>query len=421
MSKQTNSDSQSFLDRYDRAPESQKWNLILDWFVNSPYEFFKELRENRPILETPEGVLLARYDDTIEALGRPKDFTVKFYKPKMGTYLMTQDETVQHDTEKRIMMSSYLDKLNLSKVREFIGKSGAKILDEANGKIEMAYDYSRMVPTLMVQEIFGLNGIKPERLIRWSYWNQLDAFHNQPFHRRADEKKIIYTRKSCGIWMALYLVLLSLRKLFFIWIKKPGKDVASQILAAKYPKKEKFTFPRQLLNIGGLLIGSVETTAQAVTQALDELFNRPEMLKKAIELAKSEDTAEFDPIVWEALRFQATFKYMFRTSSGNNIIAKGTKREVTIKKGQTVFPLITSAMFDAAKFKDPYTFKPNRPYGDSLHLGYGYHKCMGSMIGMEMIPEMVRQVLLKKGVKPDGSIEFGNFPLPQKYKISWDK
>ncbi|MES0490543.1 MAG: cytochrome P450 [Leptospirales bacterium] len=416
-----NNEPQSFLDRYDRAPESQKWSLVLDWLANSPFEFFKELREKRPILETPEGVLLARYDDTIEALSRPKDFTVKFYKPKMGTYLMTQDDTFQHDTEKGIMMSSFLDKLNLSKVREFIGKAGAEILEGKKGKMEIAYGYSRMVPTLMVQEIFGLNRIKAERLIRWSYWNQFDTFHNQPFHRRTDAKKIIYSRKSCGVWMALYLIMLALRKLFFIKIGFPGKDVASKILAAKYPQKDKFTLPRQVLNIGGLLIGSVETTAQAVIQALDELFNRPEMLKKAVELAKSEKTEKFDMMVWEALRFNASFKYMFRSSSGNHTIAKGTKRAITLKKGQTVFPLISSAMFDASKFKDPYTFKQNRPYGDSLHLGYGYHKCMGNAIGMEMVPEMVRQILLKKRVKPDGAVDYGNTPIPQKFRISWDR
>lgn len=410
--------TESFLEQYNRAPESQKWSLVLRWFQYNSIEFFAELREKMPVLKTPQGILLANFSDIIEVVSQPSQFDVRFYKPKMGTYLMTQDDTSRHNTEKSIMLE-YLEKLDSKFVRDFVGKSAKNILNKAKGKLDLGYSYARMVPALVVKNIFGLGLINPKHLIRWSYWNQLDTFHNQPFHMRADASQVTSTKKWCSTQLGVYLGFLTLVKLFLILIRAPGKDVASKVLAAKYPKSKNFSLPRQVLNIGGLLIGAVETTAQAVIQSLNELFNRPEMLTKAIQLAKSGDNEKFDLMVWEALRFQATFKYMFRTCSSKYTLAKGTGRETVINPGETVFALIASGMFDPNVFKNPFEFDPGRAYGQSFHFGYGYHECMGKVVGMQMVPEMVRQVLLKENIKPDGPINYGNTPLPQNFQVSW--
>jgi cytochrome P450 len=76
-------------------------------------------------------------------------------------------------------------------------------------------------------------------------------------------------------------------------------------------------------------------------------------------------------------------------------------------------------MFDADHFPAPETFNPARPYGDSFHFGFGSHECMGKYIGMVMIPEMVRQVLLRLGVHADGPIDRKGGPLPESYSLSW--
>ena len=71
--------------------------------------------------------------------------------------------------------------------------------------------------------------------------------------------------------------------------------------------------------------------------------------------------------------------------------------------------------------KNPEQFDPTRPYGKSFQFGFGHHGCIGKMIGMVMIPEMVRQVLLRPDLKQDSEADFGGGPFPQHHRFSWRK
>ena len=411
-------DKVSFLTHFDSTPEAEQWPLVRSWLKDYPIPFFKELRENRPILKTPVCTLIARFDDFNEVVKIPKIFTVALYKPKMGDYLMTEDDTKMHNTEKSLMLS-LLKPEDLPVIRALIARNAKKILDDANGGIDLVTEYARPVPTTMVQEHFGLDGIPAKYLIKWSYWNQYDTFHNQFFHDEKDPAGITKKREDSNRWLGLYIGLLIGRKWIMNKIGMSKDDVVYRILQEDYPKEAKFNLFRQGINAGGLLIGAVETTSMAVSQALQGIFVRPEILAQAIEAAKSGDNEKFDPIVWEALRFDPAFKYMFRTASEEYTVAKGTDRETTIPKGTTVLPLMFSAMFDPEAFDDPETFNPGRPYGNSFHFGFGSHECMGKEIGRVMIPEMVRQVLLRPEIQALGSIDKSGGAVPEHYALKW--
>ena len=408
----------SYLKQYSTASREDQWPLVRGWIKNSPLGLFKELRSAQPILVTPACTLVAMFDDVVEILKQPKMFTVELYKPKMGNYLMTEDETPLHNTEKGIMQS-LLKREDLPRVRQFVADKAKDILDNAQGHIDLATDYSRIVPTAMVQSYFGLDGINPRTLIKWSYWNQYDAFHNQPFHDLPNADEIHRNMNNNNMLLSIYIAVLLVRKWWAIKMGRAAFDVVTRILTTTYPKEAKFNIARQGINAGGLLIGAVETTSQAVIQAIDELMRRPQILAEAITAAQSGDNTKFDGFVWEALRFNITFKYIFRTAAQDYTLAKGTPRETLIPKGTTVLALVQSAMFDADHFPDPETFNPARPYGDSFHFGFGSHECMGKYIGMVMIPEMVRQVLLRLGVHADGPIDRKGGPLPESYSLSW--
>ena len=85
-----NSDDMDYLSYLNNLDDNEKWPFIRQWMKDSPHEFFKQLREKKPVLATTECTLLALYDDVVEALNQPKIFTVALYKPKMGDFLMTE-------------------------------------------------------------------------------------------------------------------------------------------------------------------------------------------------------------------------------------------------------------------------------------------------------------------------------------------
>jgi cytochrome P450 len=89
-------------------------------------------------------------------------------------------------------------------------------------------------------------------------------------------------------------------------------------------------------------------------QAIQFLLQRPASARHmAQNAARLADPARFDAIVWEALRFVPISPYMFRQTSSEYTLAKGTTRATVIPASTNVLALTQSAMFDEKAFADP--------------------------------------------------------------------
>ncbi len=441
-----------YLARYDSAKEADKYPLVHEWMKDEPLAFFRELREKRPVLETPECTLVTRFADIRDVLQMPKIFTVDLYKPKMGVtetdpgYLMAHDDDALHTREKSLM-EGMLNRDDLPRIRKLVEKTAREILDGSGGRIEIVNRYCRMVPARLVQDYFGLDGIGREDLIRWSFWNQYDAFHNQPFDLNSERKsrEIVANHDKVSEELKVYITVLLGRKLLRVKIEKvlgillapwriikglvnrllrrdppaPKDDIVLRMVRSSFAEQVDFPLTRVGVNAGGLLIGAIETTSQAVAQTIEYFLDRPELLNRAREAAALEDPATFDAMVWEALRFVPISPYMFRQASADQTIAKGTDHETRIAAGTNVLLVTQSAMFDPYAYDDPEAFDPERNWYHHFSFGFGSHECLGKHVGMMMIPEMVRQVILRRGLQSEGPIDFKDGPFPEAYVLRW--
>ena len=441
-----------YLAKYDAAAEADKYPLVQKWMKTEPLPFFKQLRAERPILVTPECTLLALFTDVRDALQMPKIMTVDLYKPKMGVtatdpgYLMAHDDDALHYREKSLMQG-FLNRDDIPRVRQQIADSAAKIINDANGEIEIVQNYTRMAPAIMVQEYFGLDGIDPKELIEWSFWNQYDTFHNQPFDLNSDElyKKIVDSKAKVSGELGKYMAKLLARKLLAVKgnqaknillvgvhaVKKIAlkligatapvatDDMVTRMLTTSFAKEVDFGLVRVGTNAGGLLIGSIETTSQAVAQTLQFFIERPELLKQAKQMAMENNVERFDGMVWEALRWVPISPFMFRQASQDYTLAKGTAHETTVKAGTNVLTLTQSAMFDEYAYDNPEEFNPDRNWYHHFNFGFASHECLGKYVGMAMIPEMVKQVLLKDGLQAASKMDFEGGPFPESYTLKW--
>ena len=446
----------NYLKEYDAAPDEVKYRLVQGWMRSEPLEFFKQLRAERPVLQTPECTLVAMYADVRDMLEMPKVFTVDLYKPKMGVtgpndgFLMAHDDDALHYREKSLMQG-LLNRDDLLRVRKMVAETAERILREAGGRIELVNAYCRMVPVHLVQDYFGLNWVDRGDLIRWSYWNQYDAFNNQPFdmctdreHRHIIERhaevgrelkdyiavlivrKLIRLKVISAIDMVLDPIRKPIRRLFGMAPRQRRDDVVTRMLRSKLADEVDFPRLRMGVNAGGLLIGTIETTSQAVAQAVEYFVDRPHLLKEAKIRARQGDATAFDAMVWEALRFVPIRPDIFRQASCDVTIAKGTERETEIKAGTIVRLLIHSGMFDPYAYENPDEFDPDRNLYHNFCFGFGSHQCLGKYVGMEMVPEMVRQVVLLDDLRSDGAISYRNEdfpdrdgPFPEKFHLSW--
>lgn len=444
---------ESYLQRFDQTPEAERWPLVRGWISEQSLPFYKELREHRPVLVMPELVLAARFTDCEEILLRYDLFSVDLYKPKQGNYFMAQDDTAIHWREKSIM-KAVLDFEELPAIREYVGKKTAALLASANGTLDAVDGLSRAVPIALVQDRFGFTHIDPKDLRSWSYWNQMNAFWNQPFSGAADPQRIVREHELVGMAMGKYLVALIARRVLELearegWdestvdrmtelLSKPvkdarelisqteanalpstdGTDPVSRLLKLFFSQALLFDMERLLRNVGGLLVGAVETTSLAVVNALSVLLREPDLLAKARGAAVAGDLATFDGHVFEALRFKPAFPYFARVCEQETVLGRGTDFETPVPAGRTVIALTASAMFDETAFAHPDRFDPSRSLRSMFHFGLGLHECLGRAIGAVMIPEIVRQVLLLPDLQVD-PIDYKGGPVPESWLWHW--
>ncbi len=418
----------NYLDQYDAAADADKFPMVRRWIDTEPLPFFKELREKRPILVTPQCTLLTRFDDVREVLSMPKVFTVAPYVPKMENFMMAHDDDALHTREKSLMQCM-LNRDDLPVVRSMVASISNEILDSADGIIDVVNQYCRVVPATLVQQYFGLTGAKKHDLIEWSYWNQYDTFHNQPFDLLSPEKSQYVIDRHAETSKELVKFISELITRRIQEVKSVGcpqstsvgldDDIVLRMLRTGCPKELDFDIKRLGINAGGLLIGTIETTSQAVSQVLQYLLEHHEWLMKAKFAAQKEDPTLFDGIVWEALRFVPITSYLFRTVASDFTAAKGTDHETVLRAGTYILPVTLSAMFDERAFESPEEFIPDRNWYNYFHFGFGSHECLGRYVGMVMIPEMVRQVLSRPAIKARNRIDYESGPFPEQYDLFW--
>ena len=410
-----------FLDRIDAAPAQEKWPLVRQLMMRERQPFFAELRAERPVMELPDGlVFITRHSDCTTVLQRWNDFGVDLYKPKQGDYFMAQDDTADHWRDKSVM-KSILDFEDIPRMRAFVGERAAAILADAHGSIDAPQSLTRAVPVALVQEFFGFKGSDPKKLIQWSYWNQQDAFHNQPFDADvvSDPEHIIAERKRANIHLALYIGRVLLKRVVGVKLGSDRQDSESRLVRLSFSKGHKFPLRKVLFNAGGLLIGTVETTSNAVNNAIAELLSRPEELERARAAAADPDPKAFDRFVCEALRFNPAFPYFFRTCHTRTLLGGGTPHAVEVEPGKTIIACTHSAMFDEAAYARPNDFHSDRGVYQTFTFGYGHHECLGRAIAAAMVPEMVRQVLLLPGIRQEGPVVYQG-GVPEHYPLRWN-
>ncbi|MFF9868069.1 hypothetical protein ACF1G0_22055 [Streptomyces sp. NPDC013953] len=105
-----------------------------------------------------------------------------------------------------------------------------------------------------------------------------------------------------------------------------------------------------------------------------------------------------------------------------HVLAAGTPRETLLTPGTVVHAHMASAMFDETVVEDPYAFRPDRTPVHHMLLGHGAHDCVGKYPARAIVPEMVRRILLRPGVRPlpgsERAVDYAGMPYPQHYTVT---
>jgi cytochrome P450 len=417
----------SYLERYDSIPVENvadrvavvNQGIYTDW-----QRLFRELRSNRPIFITPKYTLVSLFPDVQEVLSRPEVFTVRTAAPKMdpvfGPSMLARDNT-EYNWRDKSVMKTMLQLEDLPNVRKMAGEFAKASLDKAaaTGKIEVLNDLGKLVPIKVCGGYFGFPGPDVETMYRWARTTQDDMFRNL-----TNDPKIHEASLQSASEMRAYLAeLLKQKKANPVNNTAPA-DVFTRLANTKFASDISFDETKIINNMIVLLVGSIEGTSQVITQALEQLLKRPDIFAKALEAAKANDDKTFDKYVWEAVRFNPFTIFLVRFCESDYVLAAGTPRATRIPAKSIMLVGVGSGMFDPTVVTNPDQFSIDRPKHNYMHFGHGSHTCLGEHIAGVVVPEVIKQIMLRPGVRflpgDEGKVQYqGN--IPTRFVVAYDK
>ena len=397
----------------------KQFQFIMQQIEGNALPFFRELREDRPILQSPMATLVAQFRDVEEILHREEIFSVSPYLPRMmgviGPFVLSQDITPSYDHDISVMRL-VVRREDLPRVKEIVSRHAAEVVGElfqGGGPADIVQTLTRKVPVRLADEYYGFSAPHDEQMMAWAracfrefFINLLDSPRSERLpSRRAPRCASVSTRFGArpdarGSRPALAGLRQMRERLDALLAERRASDVEGRDdVMGRLLRLQRAGDVAGLDDDGvcrtlmGLVIGMVETTSQAAVQALLVLFSMPDVLARAAAAAKADDDDALSDLIFEALRFRPINPMVVRVAKEDYRLAAGEPHQTLIRKGTTVFALTWSAMFDPRVLDAPEEFRPDRPDYHYLHFATGLHACYGRYISRIQIPQILKPLL----------------------------
>ncbi|HEX2211419.1 MAG TPA: cytochrome P450 [Longimicrobium sp.] len=383
---------------------------------------FTVLRRWAPLLRVGSRVVVSRHADVVDVLNRDDDFTISQVNgPSIdrinGPFILGMDRGPEYDRD-HAALRACARREDAERVRQMAREASVRAIDAARPRrrIEAVQRLTRSVPAEIVQCYFGFMGPDRPTLERWLRNLFQDAFANplnDPFVRQA-------ALQSAAELKAWALPEIARRR--NEGTGHDDDDVMARMIALwpAHPYADDDWVRR---NIAGLIVGAVDTISRFSILAIDELLRRPRELRGAQAAALEGDLDRVRQYAWEAVRFNPHTPLMARRCSRDAVVAKGTRRERTIRAGTSMAIGTLSAMFDPDGFPDPKRFRIDRDIRSYLHFGWGMHQCFGLGINMVVIPEITAALLrlprLRRAPGAAGRVQLDG-PFPERLVLEFD-
>lgn len=361
--------------------------------------------------------IVTRHADVIEVLEREEDFAV-VYEPRMrrltageNFFLGMQDGPAY--TRDVTNMRAAVRRGDLAgTVVPLAARRAAEIVAAAPGRLDVPAELARRIPLHLLDRYFGTPGPSQAEMAEWTtvlFWYLFADLGADPAIEaraipaaaalRAYLDGAIAARKAAGAEADDIL----------------GRCLALQ--AAGQPGMDDLGIRNNLI---GLVIGFVPTIAKATTQALAQLLQRPAALALAQGAARDGDDPLLAACVFEAMRFDPGNPMIYRRAVRDTEVARGTLRALKVPEGTMVLAANLSAMFDPLAWAAPEEFRTDRPWAQYILWGWGMHTCFGEHINRAVIPQILKPLLAKPGLREVAPIEKAGTPFPVSYVVAWD-
>jgi cytochrome P450 len=354
---------------------------------------FALLRKIAPILVIGKRAVVTRHADVIEVLTRDTDFTIAeinetHINQADGPFILGMDRSTQYDTE-AATLREVVRPDDLERIRSLVKQNATDLVSAVRpaGKIDVVNGLARLVAIRTVGSYFGIPAPDDPTMMRW----MRDIFHEIFVNFTADAKVHDDAMRS-GLELRQHMdQVIAARKSHLHDPDQPD-DVLGRLLLLQNAEHAWLDDRSVRRNLGGLIVGAVDTTSKFVTLAIDELLRRPAALAGARTAALAGEMQIVRNYAYEAVRFNPHHPVQLRFCKHETELAAGTTRARKIPAGTSVVVATLSAMFDPEVFIEPAQFRVDREV-EYLHFGFGMHRCFGRAINGVQIPELMATLL----------------------------
>ncbi|MBX9748851.1 MAG: cytochrome P450 [Roseococcus sp.] len=357
-------------------------------------------------------VLITRHADVTEVLEREADFAV-VYEPRMRAitggenFFLGMQDSADYVRDVSMMRLVVRREDVATRLIPFVAAQAAAIVAASGGRLDVPAQLTGPIAARILAEYFGTPGPSEAEMIRWTtrmFWYLFADLDADPVVGRA----ALADAQACRAWLDGAI---AARRAAPV----AGDDVLNRCLAM--PGLGDLAIRNNLL---GLMIGLVPTLSKAAVLALNQLFEQPAALAMAQEAARHGDDALLGACLFEALRFDPVNPILYRRAVREVVIARGHLRALRVPEGSMVLAANLSAMFDPFALESPGEFRTDRPWGDTMLWGYGMHHCFGAQINRAVIPQMLKPLLQREGLRRLGPVDGAGSPFPAHFPVGFD-
>jgi cytochrome P450 len=342
----------------------------------NPYPTYRYLREHAPVYwwEQAHAWIFSRYDDVIAIL-RDRRFTHEFHAwehappPRPEAELSELDKMLKnglfqlsdtdHDRVRKIISPAFTPRAverMRHNVQRIVDEAIAKIADRET--VNIAADYAEHIPLRAIGSVLGVPA-EFERCFR-DFANAV-VQNNDPLLSPEERREVV---KDAPPGIAMLHELIEERR------RHPADDMLSDLIRAE-EEGQRLRRDELVSLVGALIAAGSETTVHLICFAVLNLLRHPDQLRVVLA----------EPELWrnaleEVLRFD---------SFGKNGVPRFAREDIqvggaTVRKGQMVYPMLSSALRDPAVFVDADVFDVRRDQTHNITFGSGPHFCIGAAL-----------------------------------------
>jgi cytochrome P450 len=327
-------------------------------------------------------VIAARHADIADILARDVDFRIAPVNEARiavvnGPFVLGMDRSALLERERHALYMA-LAAVDLDAIVAAGARDADLLLDAADGTIDAVGGYARHIAGRTAVRLFGIAG------------------DDEPLFLDVVRSIFAHTFLNLGGDRAIEARAIAASELMRGWFGQeiarrradgaPGDDMMGQLL-----RQGLLDDNGVRRTLGGMLVGSIDTTASSVARVLI-VMARDRRLRADAERRPRETGGDWhrrlNGLYQDALRRWPHNPLVLRRAAADTMV--GTTR---VAKGDRLLMWTQAAMQDPAAFPRPGQMRADRSAAAYLHFGAGLHPCAGRAVNARQIPMLIGKLI----------------------------